>query len=537
MKTRSTLVVVVAALLSAVLLAPALVYPYFEDAALFAAVARYLLDGETLYLDVFDHKAPAIYLQEMIRISILGPSALASRIVELVTLLVAGLGLGFGALAIRNSDQREPRLALLFLLPVSFCALTSSSLWGLPERGQVEFYQAAAVAIGLSAGLFAIENPRQHLAALVSGAALAWAAWLKPQAALLLVVFFLVLLWESKRTAEGKQRAWYLALGTLTISAIVLAFVLLSGSLAGLLQLFLEHHPAYLTGVRPMPPDLHVRFSYYFLSSPRNYVVAGLVVLGLLRLTQLARTGTIRWASWSLVVGTFTWGLIAFATGVAGFRYHAVPAMVGIAALSAWGLEGVLSIVSGGRGTPWRAIASGMLLGLMSVWMVATPRFRLDAIDLSRWLTGPEDLASVHERRGEEPHYYSYARELEAAQAVRDLVPEGQSIYVLGLAGVTYLLGDRPNAGRHLVTTFAYMPGYGMADSVHQEVVQTVRDRQPELLLVRANDSFPWFGLPDSSLQRLIQDHELLPIVQRDYEPLSRIDDYFLVFRRKSPSS
>ena len=164
MRTRSTLVVVVAALLSAVLLAPALVYPYFEDAALFAAVARYLLDGETLYLDVFDHKAPAIYLQEMVRISILGPSALASRIVELVTLLVAGLGLGFGALAPRNSNQREPRLALLFLLPLSFCALTSSSLWGLPERGQVEFYQAAAVAIALSAGLFAIESPRQHLA-------------------------------------------------------------------------------------------------------------------------------------------------------------------------------------------------------------------------------------------------------------------------------------------------------------------------------------------------------------------------------------
>jgi hypothetical protein len=80
------------------------------------------------------------------------------------------------------------------------------------------------------------------------------------------------------------------------------------------------------------------------------------------------------------------------------------------------------------------------------------------------------------------------------------------------------------------------MPGYGLANDVHEEIVQTVRDERPELLLVRANDSFPWFGLPNSSLQRLIQDDELLPIVQRDYEPLQRIGDYFLVFRRSSPS-
>jgi hypothetical protein len=179
---------------------------------------------------------------------------------------------------------------------------------------------------------------------------------------------------------------------------------------------------------------------------------------------------------------------------------------------------------------------SGMLLGLFSVWIIATPRFRLDTADLGRWMTSRESLSSIHQRRGEEPPYYSYSSELEAAEAVRELTSDGQSIYVLGLASVTYLFADRPTAGRHLVTTFAYMPGYELADRVHQEVVQTVRQQKPELLLVRANDSFPWFGLPDSSLQRLIQDEELLPVVQRDYEPVQRIGDAFLIFRRRPES-
>jgi hypothetical protein len=177
-----------------------------------------------------------------------------------------------------------------------------------------------------------------------------------------------------------------------------------------------------------------------------------------------------------------------------------------------------------------------MLLGLVTVWIISTPQFRLDAGEVTRWLSGQESLGSIHERRGEEPLYYSYARELEAARIVRELVPAGESIFVLGLAGVTYLFADRPPAGRHLVTTFAYMPGYGLAGSVHEEIVHTVGEGQPELLLVRANDSFPWFGLPLSSLQRLIQDEELLPIVQRDYEPFLRVGDYFLIFKRAQPS-
>jgi len=72
---------------------------------------------------------------------------------------------------------------------------------------------------------------------------------------------------------------------------------------------------------------------------------------------------------------------------------------------------------------------------------------------------------------------------------------------------------------------------------VHEEIVETVRDQKPELLLVRANDSFPWFGLPHSSVQRLIQDQELLSIVRHDYEPVGRVGDYFLIFQRRSPSS
>ena len=533
MRASILLVLVGAASISAVLLAPALVYPYFEDAALFAAVANYMLEGEALYEEVFDHKAPAIYLQEMVRISLFGRSALASRVVELVALLLAGLGLGASASAFRPDGRQRPSLALLFLLPVSFCALTSSTLWTLPDRGQVEFFQAAAIALALSAGLFCVEQSGRRLPALICGAALAWAAWLKPQASLLLVVFFLVFLWLDLRATDARTKTRDLVLGVSVVSVgVVVGFLLVSGSLEGFVLLFTKHHPAYLNGVRPIPSNLVARFSHYFLSTPRHLTVATLVVLGMVRGAWLAKSRSIHWASWCLVIGTLGWGLAAFASGVAGFRYHAVPSMVGVSFLVAWGLEGLFSVTAGSRGSFWRAVTAGTLLGLIGMWLVTVPRQVVDTADLVRWLSGGEGLASIHQRRGNEAHYYSYAREVEAARTVQELVPEGESIFVLGLAGVTYLLGDRPNAGRHLVTTFAYMPGYGLADSVHEEVVQTVRDRQPELLLVRVNDSFPWFGLPHSSLQRLMQDEELLPIVRRHYEPAGRVGDYFLLFRR-----
>lgn len=294
MRARIALISLVAAILSALLLAPALVFPYFEDAALFAAVANYMLEGETLYRDVFDHKAPAIYLQEMVRISLFGTSALASRVVELVFLFLAGLGLGASALALRFDDHQGPSLALLLLLPVSFCAFTSSTIWILPDRGQVEFFQAAVVALGLSAALFSIALPDRALPALVSGMALAWAAWLKPQASVLLVFFFLVLLWEGIRTNRGKRRAWDLTFGVVIVSVVVAVFVMISGSFDGFFHLFSKHHPAYLAGVRPVPSNLFDRFTHYFLSTPRNLVVAALMALGTVRLAWLARRRSIR---------------------------------------------------------------------------------------------------------------------------------------------------------------------------------------------------------------------------------------------------
>lgn len=533
MRAASLLALLAAVSVSALLLAPALVYPYFEDAALFAAVANYMLEGQSLYRDVFDHKAPGIYLQEMVRISLLGPSALASRIVELVSLLLAGLGLGATAFVLHPQNRQAPSQLLLFLLPVSFCALTSSTLWTLPDRGQVEFFQAASVAIALSAGLFAVERADRRAPALGCGVALAWAAWLKPQASLLLVLFLLVFLWEGRGSTGGRQKARDLILGVLSVSLVVgAAFLIVSASFEGFVHLLLKHHPAYLQGVRPIPSNLFVRFTHYFLSTPRHLTVAALVVLGAGRLAQLAWNRSVRWASWILVVGTLVWGLAAYASGVAGFPYHAVPSMVGVSFLVACGLEGLLALASGARGTRWRAVTAGTILGLIGVWLVTVPRLLVDTTDLGRWVSGSESLASIHERRGNEDPYYSYARELEAARLVRELVPEGSRIYVLGLASATYLLGDRPNAGRHLVTTFAYMPDFELASSVHEEIVETVRDRQPELLLVRANDAFPWFGLPDSSLERLMRDEELLPIVRRHYETAGRIGDDFLVLRR-----
>ena len=44
--------------LGVLILLPNVVFPYFEDTALLAAIGNYILQGDRLYVDVFDHKPP-----------------------------------------------------------------------------------------------------------------------------------------------------------------------------------------------------------------------------------------------------------------------------------------------------------------------------------------------------------------------------------------------------------------------------------------------------------------------------------------------
>lgn len=524
-----------ATLVGAALLGPALVVPYFEDSALYAAVAARVARGATVYRDVFDHKPPAIYVQELLRILLLGRSDLAHRAFELALLVAGGLAAGATTLRLGSPTTAGQAARLLVLGTSAFCALVSSALWQMPERGQVEMSQAAWLAIGLAtvtrAEAVHTAHPRAAARlAFLAGAAWSWAAWLKPQAVLL--VALLPLVWFVR--FGPAQRASRLAVAALVGAAVpslgLLAWLTLSGALGAFRSTLFEHLPAYLDAVPPQP--LFDRFAaIQRLGDGGRALVA--LVLGAVGARVLARTSNqspslVRPALLAILVPL--WALATYASGSHGLGHHLIPLAAALAPFIALGLA--VGLERATTATRLRHPAATWALTSMALVLPLNGPWRHDAGDLAQILIGATTLEDVYTRRGAERRYYRWGDEVAAARWVESNLAPNEPFLVLGLAGVTYLHADRPAASRQLVTTFAYMPGYRLAAQMRAELAAAVAERSPAAILVRTNDTFPWFGVPDPSLARLASDPPLRQLLAEHYRPSGTIGESFALYRR-----
>ncbi|MFO0693405.1 MAG: hypothetical protein U0230_07610 [Polyangiales bacterium] len=526
---RARGVLALATLVGLLALAPMVVFPYFEDTALVAAVARWKLAGARLYVDVFDHKLPVVYWEAMLRVAVFGRSSLALRAHELFSILLCAFSLSKVTAALAGDSSRP---FVRGLTVVCTACASSTAAWQLAERGQVEMLQLGWISASAAAALASVSaapGRRSRILAFAAGAALAWASAMKPQA----LAAIPGLVW-ALGTRRGEAIATIAAFGTgiLLVALAVLGGLFVHGEAQGLWELVFEHQPAYLAASGLSRWHALSQLRMFVSASVRLEVVLAVAAVGAVATVRAARADARARAAAAIVFGLAFYGLAAFVGGRFGFWYHAIAFIPSVSMLFASGAAATWHALAARVG----AVPSTIVGSALGLALVVNPAWQRSAVALGEVVSGERTLDSVWDEWGRERHYYRYGTELAAARQLNRRSRPGDELFVAGLSAVTYLEARPRPACRHLVTIFAHMPGYARSGVVRDEIARCLDVRRPRFILVRTSDIWPWFGVMTSSLERFVRDPVLGPIMERHYRPLGTIRRESILYERCSPS-
>lgn len=521
-----------AACVAAVILVnlPNFVYPFFEDSAIFAAVGRWMHAGLLPDRDLLDMKPPGIHWVAYITYALFGTSALGSRAVELTFILATAIACG--RITERSDSAPGGWTALL-------CGILSSgALWGLPERGQVEFYQSAILAWGCCVLIEGAPTVRVGMIA-GSGFLLAMAAWFKPQAGLLgvlLAIALAVMLARRHGLRQAARGVAALAAGAAAISAVFAGWLWATGALRPFLDTMLVINRDYVS-LRGTPSLVQALLAVRpdNLSTTATVATAGFVAAALI--TSLRRSEAAR-AAWPRLILEL-WLIVAFVQFWSGgqlFNYHKIIGVAPVACLAAQGSWAFSRWVGTWPSvTPLRrvrGVLAAVVIAGYVLLLTATPKLLVEAKAFSRWITGAASGADIQCQFGKELHYYDYCAQLAAARYVRDRTQSGDTVQAIGIGAAFYLTADRPPATRFVLASLALDPRFRGKPERFREFMTALLRRPPAYIMVRTNDYFPWFGLP-SGLLMVEGEPDLLRFARERYTPEGEVSPGFLAFRRR----
>lgn len=488
---------------------PNFVYPYFEDTALFAAFGRWMHEGRLPYRDLIDQKPPGIYWLSYVTYSLFGTSALGARMVELVAIIA--LALGCGRIVARVLPAAH---SWSILVAAAFC---SGSFWRLPERGQVEFFEAAAMTWSVALALDYLDRRRSR-EAFLSGLGLGLATWFKPQA--ILVTLPILLTWvagplSSRPFRSATRGTLLLAAGGAAASTPFLAWLAWTRALAPFLELYQYVQQGYLA-LAPVPTFARVIGDLRLPTTPPATAILVLVfvTLGLVRVAGGGPTDRQRSARFVLLGGWLIAGFAQFLSGRFLFHYHKIimiPALAVLAAVGSWWLVSSLFARMGQRATALRRIAMPGALVLTFLLFAMTPKILDDAVALVHWSVA-EEADPLWCRYGRYSYYYDYCAQATAAEHVRIHSRPQDHTQVIALAGAYYLHSGLLPATRYPIAAVALDPRAPGHSLRLEEFLGDLLRNRPVFIIVRTTDYFPWFGAPpgaaivrqEPSLERLL---------------------------------
>ncbi|HVW25194.1 MAG TPA: hypothetical protein VHC69_07460 [Polyangiaceae bacterium] len=317
--------------LAVVLGLPSLLYPLGRDQGLFYYAAReWLLRGQVLYRDVWDHKPPVIYFVYMTAIGLFGEHTWAIRVLEL---LVAVPLLGWCAARL-VSEPGEPGGAERFAVAWFGVALSYYGCFNFWDTAQCEIWSVLFAMLALVAVLRARRAP---VGAFAGGVLCAIALFTKPP-----VIFFVLLCagavaWRARRDGAAARIAvrrlgeW--ALGIAVTAAAVLAYFAIRGALAPMIDILVGANAVYVASERTVDStaDMFTATTGRFasmepLSAAAAVVVAGALFIGFARrdrtfarryaLPLLLALATYAGVVMQLKFYDYHWGTIVAAGGV-----------------------------------------------------------------------------------------------------------------------------------------------------------------------------------------------------------------------------
>ena len=457
---------------------PTLFEPLAMDQALFAVIGEGILRGERLYVDLWDHKPPAIYL---LYAAIRGVSGGASWAVALAGLVAAVAT----ALLLRSLVAARRGADVGLLAGVLYGLLANPILLGgFYATAQAEVFLEALVAASL---VLAARGGRSH--GFASGAALGAAALFKPTALLFAPIVLLARAGPGGANAPSRATSRRARLGPIGLGLAVpvlfsLAYVAASGTWAAAFEALVTWNLRAARAAAADPGGLaSISLS---LPSILGLLLDGILLLGPFLLFALAgaalsrdRALPLAWLA-AAVVSVLAQGKL--------YRYQYQPLLAPLVWLSALGLAETASrLARPARRAARPVVVVLALLSLVpyarsvrSYWSAHRVRFPLPA--------GParEEMLGTYTWSGTGMRYDDAARVAARIQAAS--APDDR-IYVLGFDPQIYLLARRAPAGRYLAHDHVRAPG------AEERLASDLARRRPRWVVVAtdqvASTDFP----------------------------------------------
>ena len=285
-------------------------WPLLGDAALMHYVAFLMDHGRVPYRDIWDMNFPGAYVPDWIVQHLFGPSGLAWRLYDFLTLASVGIAMFL---------IRRRRLWFAALWAAGLFALVHGRD-GMEQLGQRDLTAGALLIVGVSFLFFAQRSGRTWMAAcwgLLTGAA----ATVKPVLALYLLIILLdsALEWRAERSVS--KRLYFGIAGWLAPLILCFSWVYLKGGLN-----------AFLFDVRVLVP-FHAslgradwRTLFYNSVSPLSVLVGiWLIVLAVRRSKSTGQPAPNDQRERALLLANAALGLLSYLIQQKGYPYHRYP--------------------------------------------------------------------------------------------------------------------------------------------------------------------------------------------------------------------
>lgn len=437
---------------STLLLLPGLFVGPSRDPAVFTAVARAILNGHVPYADIWDHKAPGIYLIDAVAGLMTGSAGDLWPAAWLAS-LAATVAAACAAVVLARRLGVRPMVAVLGGLATA----GASAQYALAEGGG--FTEQAALAFGAWALVAAVGASRRSLAAAgaLSALALGTTPLLAPAVAAATAAVVV-----GRRGSRAPARLGWFAAGASAPIAMVLTWLSLRGGLPSAWDAIVTYNAAYrVTQAHVLDRSIAVVRT---VAAPLAFVLIP-AALG-------SRTLAARWKRTrsGLEVAIAIWlagGILMVAVQGLVYAHYLIPLAVPIAVLGSVGVE---QLPAG-----WKRGARVLTVATGSVCTVAVLVSLVTGTVRGAYLTAYNAARS--------------ARIGEVASEIDTLSSPGSTLFIWGNEPRLYEVARRAPAVRYVYLYPLTTPDYSTPDQVAALVASF--ERAPPQIVVDAGSPVP----------------------------------------------
>jgi len=470
--------------------------PLERDITTYAVIAHELLMGKSLYLDLWDHKPPAIYFTFVAAELLLGYGTHAVYVLGVAATVSTLIAIYLAGKSISPPSS---------VIAAAFWTLVSGDLYLQANQPNVEVFMNASITWAFAL-LLTLHRVRFWIPqALAVGALFALASLYKPVAlapAFLLATAHLLFppARTTRRAALIASTTIFAAMGSIWLAVIILT--LSSGTITAFKKAVFDYNIFYTGHILD-----NILFGTAFLGPSTN--------ISALRLT-------------------LPLGLLTLVGAITGFRHAGRPWLL----LCTWLLGTHLSVLAPGKNFPhyyqlWLpplCIGTGWSLAVLHVhsrWRVrwlsrvaALTVFLLLLYQVALWYHLPAELWS-RLKYGEGVFVASerLGRQLDA------MLEQNEAFYEWGSeTGLYFYSKRRPPTG--VFYHFPLLAG-PLAQELSQRVYDDLTKVKPKVLVVRQRPPLDSTETEHPLFRALLQEYELLPVLADD-------EGFFAVYIRKS---